>query len=89
MSRPFQLLRGAMYANEITQNDMARHLRISVHTISSRLNGHTEWTLEEIYTILDLLGQAPSEIINLFPRHGSNGAFGGRDRIHRKDRSQK
>ena len=57
MSRPYQAVRAELFANEIGQELLARRLRISAHTVSRKLNAHTEWTLEECYQIMDLLGR--------------------------------
>ena len=72
MSRPFQAIRSELYANEIGQELLARRLRISTHTVSRKLNGHTEWTLEECYQVLDLLGRPYADLPALFPRGGKN-----------------
>lgn len=72
MSRPFQAIRAELYANEIGQELLARRLRISAHTVSRKLNAHTEWTLEECYQMLDLLGRPYTDLPILFPRGGRN-----------------
>lgn len=72
MSRPFQKLRLLMYEYDVSQEALARKLRVSVHTVSSRLNGHSEWTLAEMYTILALFGWSESEMHVLFPCRGGN-----------------
>lgn len=72
MSRPFQKLRLLMYEYDVSQEALARKLRVSVHTASSRLNGHSEWTLAEMYTILALFGWPESEMHVLFPYRGGN-----------------
>lgn len=72
MSRPFQKLRLLMYEYDVSQEALARKLRVSVHTVSSRLNGHSEWTLAEMYSILTLFGWPESEMHVLFPYKGRN-----------------
>lgn len=72
MSRPFQKLRLLMYEYDVSQEALARKLRVSVHTVSSRLNGHSEWTLAEMYSILTLFGWPESEMHVLFPYRGGN-----------------
>lgn len=72
MSRPFQAIRSELYANEIGQEMLARRLRISAHTVSRKLNAHTEWTLEECYQVLDLLGRPYTDLPVMFPRGGRN-----------------
>lgn len=67
MSRPYHGLRMLMYASELTQSDIARKLRVSVHTVSDRLNGHSEWTLSEAYALLELLEQPEEALPKLFP----------------------
>lgn len=72
MSRPYRRLRYLLYENDLTQLDVARWLRVSVHTVSSKLNGHTSWTLDEAYELLELLGLKPEELPTLFPFQGRN-----------------
>lgn len=72
MSRPFQRLRCLMYEHDVSQTDLARRLRLSVHAVSSKMNGHTEWTLDEMYQILIWLGIPASEMYVLFPHKGRN-----------------
>lgn len=47
MSRPYQAIRAELYANEIGQELLARRLRISAHTVSRKLNAHTEFVQVE------------------------------------------
>lgn len=72
MSRPFQRLRCLMYEHDVSQVELARKLRLSVHTVSSKMNGHSQWTLEEMYEILTMFGWPESEMYVLFPRGGRN-----------------
>ncbi len=72
MSRPYHRLRCLLYANGIHQSDVARALLVSVHTVSSKLNGHSEWTLGEAYKLLELLGEPMEALPQLFPRNGRN-----------------
>lgn len=78
MSRPFQRVRSLMYENGLKQTDVARALLVSEHTVSDKLNGHTEWTLSEMYRLLGLFGQPDEELHNLFPPNGCNDGEGRR-----------
>ncbi len=51
---------------------LARALGVSPWTVSSRLNGHTEWTLREMYLTLKLLGRPERDLPWLFPMGGQN-----------------
>lgn len=72
MSIPYQAVRAELFANEIGHELLARRLRISAHTVSRKLNAHTEWALEECYQIMDLLGRPYTDLPLLFPRKGRN-----------------
>ena len=49
MSRPFQRLRCLMYEYDVSQVELAQRLRLSAHAVSSKMNGHSQWTLDEMY----------------------------------------
>ena len=72
MSRPFMRLRIAMANAEIDATLLARALGGSPCTVSSRLNGHTQWNLSEMYVVLRLLGRSVSDLPWLFPPGGRN-----------------
>lgn len=72
MARPFQRLRCLMYEYDVGQAELARRLRLSVHTVSSKMNSHSEWTLDEMYQIMGLFGWPVSDMYVLFPRKGRN-----------------
>ena len=72
MSRPYQAVRAELFANEIGQELLARHLRISAHTVSRKLNARSPWTLAECYQVMDLLGKPYEQIPLIFPRDGRN-----------------
>lgn len=72
MARLFKRLRIAMANVDVDAPLLARELGVSVCTISSRLNGHTQWQLDEMYSTLSLLGRPVSDLPVLFPRNGQN-----------------
>lgn len=74
MARPFKRLRMAMANADVDEPTLARELGLSRGTVSSRLNGHTEWSLREMYAILRLLGRPASDLPWLFPPGGQNEA---------------
>lgn len=53
--RPYQALRKELCINGIGYTELARSLRVSAGTISRKMNGQSEWTLDECYRTLDLL----------------------------------
>jgi hypothetical protein len=72
MARLFSRLRRAMADADADAPVLARALGVSSWTVSSRLNGHTEWTLREMYAVLKLLGRPERDLPWLFPPGGLN-----------------
>lgn len=65
-------LRGRIRARYKTQENFAKAMTrkgvaISVCSVSKKLNGHSEWSADEIRMACKLLGIAPEEIPVYFP----------------------
>lgn len=58
-------LRGRIRAIYLTQAPFAKSMGLSEGALSHRLNGHTEWTAEEIKKACELL-EIPAEEIPLY-----------------------
>lgn len=52
----FRNLRAEMLRRGLTQIDMAQAMRISMGSVSMRLNGHTPWKLDEAIEVKAWLG---------------------------------
>ena len=72
MARLFSRLRIAMANADVDAPMLARALAVAPCTVSSRLNGHTEWSLREMYIVLKLLSRPPRDLPLLFPPGGQN-----------------
>ena len=72
MARPFMRLRTAMANADVDVPIIARTLRVSACTVSSRLNNHTKWNLDEMYAVLRLLDRPTEDLPWLFPPGGQN-----------------
>ena len=72
MARPFKLLRDKLRSCEITQEILAEELKVGTDTISRKINAHFPWTLDQMYAILDLIGEKPDSMHRYFPRNGQN-----------------
>jgi transcriptional regulator with XRE-family HTH domain len=72
MARLFKRLREAVADADMDAPELAHELGVSACTISSRLNGHTQWQLDEMYNALRLLGRPASDLPRLFPPGGQN-----------------
>ena len=72
MARLFSRLRKVMVNVDADAYVLARKLGVSKTTISKKLNGHTQWKLDEMYAVLDLLGRSTSDLPALFPPSGQN-----------------
>lgn len=80
MARLFSRLRLAMVDADVDAHVLARTLGVSAWTVSQKLNNHSEWSLDEMYAVLDLLGRPAKDLHLFFPRGGQNeeGCFRGK-----------
>ncbi len=58
------------HSRGITQSDIARKLNISRGTVSARFSGHSPWTQEEMYALMDMLHEPYRKMHLYFPRNG-------------------
>ena len=72
MARPFMRLRTAMAGADVDAPLLAQTLGVSTCTVSSRLNNHTKWNLDEMYAVLRLLDRPTEDLPWLFPPGGQN-----------------
>ena len=66
------LLRAKMLESGVDVKTICEVCGISYPSFYRKLNAHTEWTLEECYQIMDLLGRPYTDLPLLFPRRGKN-----------------
>ena len=72
MARPFKELRDAMHRCELTNEALAREIGCGTATISVKLNAHYPWTSEEMWKIMELIGEPDHRLHQFFPRDGQN-----------------
>lgn len=72
MARPYAVLRGLMAANEDTQVDVARELKLGVCSVSHRMMGREPWRVDEMYALMDRYHRPHSEMHIIFPPGGRN-----------------
>ncbi len=65
-------LRGLMAANDETQTDLARVLKLGRNAVSDRFRGRTDWGVSECYLILSHYHQPPDMLPMIFPPGGKN-----------------
>lgn len=75
MARPFPIPRGQMIAHDLLQTDIARRLLMSERTVTRKLCGRAPWTLDEMYTLMDLLHWPYDRMHELFPKSGASSRF--------------
>ena len=66
----YSKLRGALVAKSIDQEYLAEKLNRSVWYVTQRMCGHDDWTLGEMYALMDLLRIPYSEMHEYFPKEG-------------------
>ena len=61
------LLRGKMVSNGYTQDSLARKMKISKNTLSAKINGKSQFDLEEVLLLCELLSiTSNDEKCNIF-----------------------
>ena len=72
----FRELRKEMKKQQLDVDGLAELCGCSKTTMYSALRGAREWTLEEMYIVLDALGMPYEAMPKIFPRHGIQSADG-------------
>lgn len=70
--KPFKKLRMKMIEADADQKFLSQYLCVSQSTISNKLNGVCNFTLEEMYDIMDALNIPYEEMCEYFPREGKS-----------------
>lgn len=61
-------LRQRMYGAKVTQKDIAEHLNTSATYVGQRFSMKHPWSMEDVYSICELLEIDSSKIPEYFPR---------------------
>jgi len=56
-------IRVEMTRHRLTQRDLATALGVTQATVSSRMNGHTDWSLGELRVIAEALGMSLVDLL--------------------------
>lgn len=72
MPRPYNVLRGLMRERELTNELLARELKLTPCTVSQKLNGHVSWKSDEMWHIMSIFEQPSYRFHEIFPRNGIN-----------------
>lgn len=68
----FNYLKGRLKQLGLRQQDLVGQLDLNVSAISHRFTGRTPWSLEEMYTLMDVCRADYSELHLYFPRDGKD-----------------
>ena len=74
MSKPYKKLRTLMQEHGYDQVAIARVMLRSSRYVSTRLNHHASWELDDCYKILGLFGMKADTLPDVFPEGGANEA---------------
>ena len=66
----FKKLRGKFAALGMDQNYIARKIGLDRSSVSLRMTGRREWTLSEIYAVMDLINEPYERLNEYFPKGG-------------------
>ena len=62
------IIGGTMRYKRITQEDVAKALKISHGSVGNKLNGNTKWNMEELFRVIDYLKISNEDILKMFGR---------------------
>jgi cyanate lyase len=71
MAKPYKLLKGEIFANDMTQNDIAATIGRSQNYVTQRMTGKKPWTMQDAYAICDALEIPHEKMHRYFPPEGS------------------
>ena len=83
MARPFGEVRKLMREYDLSNERLGQELGCAASTISSKLNGKTPWTSEEMWQIMELFNEPACRLHIIFPRDGQNEAGAKHRKIRR------
>lgn len=66
----YDYLAGRLRQLGIRQSDLTGPLGLNKGSISHRFTGRTQWSVDEMYKLLDICRADPSELHIYFPRPG-------------------
>ena len=72
MAKPFQHLRGLITDNGDTQEDAAHAICLGVTAFSQKMNSRREWTIGEMYGLMDRYNAPYDQLHYYFPKYGRN-----------------
>lgn len=66
----FRKLRGKFKEMDIDQKYLAKFFDISQASISHRMTNQCSWQLDEMYAVMDLIGEPHERLHQYFPKGG-------------------
>lgn len=82
MPKLFRVLREEMAERDIDQTMLGKELDMTSKSISNRMTGAQEWSLDECYQVLHYLGLPDSDIYRVFPPGGRYVSAEERERFY-------
>ena len=72
MARPHKYLRGLIIQNGDTNAEAAHAICLGATAFSQKINCKREWTVTEMYALMDRYKQPYSDLHIVFPKMGRN-----------------
>lgn len=63
----YDYLAGRLRQLKLKQRDLAKELAMSETSLSHRMTGQVAWRIDEMYSVLHIIGAAPDELPLYFP----------------------
>lgn len=86
--RKYASLRAKMQKLNMDQEYIARQMHMNVMSISNRFTGKTPWKMDEMYAVLDIIGEPDEKLSEFFPRNGINLSAAKKERDTKREKQK-
>lgn len=86
--RKYASLRAKMQKLNMDQEYIGRQMNMNVMSVSNRFTGKTPWKLDEMYAVLDIIGEPDEKLSEYFPRNGINLTPAKKERDAKRDKQK-
>lgn len=86
--RKYASLRAKMQKLNMDQEYIGRQMHMNVMSISNRFTGKTPWKMDEMYAVLDIIGEPDEKLSEYFPRNGINLSTAKKERDTKREKQK-
>lgn len=86
--RKYASLRAKMQKLNMDQEYLGRQMNMNAMSISNRFTGKTPWKMDEMYAVLDIIGEPDEKLSEYFPRNGINLSTAKKERDTKREKQK-